>query len=49
MEGEVLETFVRGLVASGQNMDAIELLKRHMKISTSEAKTLVEEMKTAAN
>jgi hypothetical protein len=45
MEGEVLETFVRGLVASGQSMDAIKLLKRNMNLSTTEAKKLVDDMK----
>jgi hypothetical protein len=46
LEDEDLDTVVRGLVTNGQNIDAIELLKRRMKISTTEAKMLVDEMKT---
>jgi hypothetical protein len=38
------EFVVGDVVANGQSMDAIELFKRRMNLSTTEAKMLVDEM-----
>jgi hypothetical protein len=44
LEDKDLDTVVRGLVTNAQSIDAIELLKRRLQISTTEAKLLVDGM-----